>query len=89
MGAPKGLDACTQVAIRCTLRQGLLRAADVLPEKLLDAAKNSTLQDAQQFTHEQASYMRLTVLPAKKSEQQGKTGFVDRPEGKGGAEAGP
>ena len=87
MGAPVGLDACTQVAIRCTLRQGLLRAADALPEKALDVTRNSTLQDAQLFTHEQARYIRLTVLPAKKNEQQGKTEFVYLPEGNGVTDA--
>ena len=83
IGPPQGLDAHTQVAIRCFLRQGLLRGADTVPDGVsFDASRHSTLGDLE-FHDTPRQYAQCTVQPAKKSEQQGKTEQVFLPKGNG------
>lgn len=88
IGEPGNEDAKTQTAIRCTLRQGLLRGADVVPERanLLDPERHSLVRDLEHFEasqHFDQPYFRLSVLPAKKGEQQGKDEYVYLPKGNG------
>ena len=93
MGAPTTLDGHTQKALRCTLRAGLLRAADILPDASFDPELNSTMGDLvflekpSRGSGPPRRYARLTVLPAKKSERQGKTEHVYFPQGDGVVDA--
>ena len=88
IGQPESPEARTQKAIRCALRQGLLRGADMVPERaaLFDAERHSMVRDLEHFPaseHFEQPHFRLRVLPAKKSEQQGKDEFVYLPKGNG------
>ena len=92
IGAPNNTEARTQKAVRCTLRQGLLRGADVVPERaaLFDRERHSTVADLKHFgasKHFDQPHFRLCVLPAKKSEQQGKDEYVYLPKGNGVTDA--
>ena len=92
IGQPANPEARTQKAIRCTLRQGLLRGADVVPERvaLFDAERHSMVSDLEHFPaseHFEQPHFRLRVLPAKKGEQQGKDEFVYLPKGNGVTDA--
>jgi len=92
IGQPADAEARTQKAIRCTLRQGLLRGADVVPERvaLFDAERHSLVSDLEHFpasVHFEQPHFRLRVLPAKKGEQQGKDEFVYLPKGNGVTDA--
>ena len=92
IGQPGSAEARTQKAIRCALRQGLLRGADVVPERaaLFDWERHSTVGDLEHFgasKHFEQPHLRLRVLPAKKSEQQGKDEYVYFPKGNGVTDA--
>ena len=93
MGTPTTPEGLTQKALRCTLRAGLLRAADVLPDTTFDPELHSTLGDLiflekpGRGVKPTRRYARLTVLPAKKSERQGKTEHVYFPQGNGVVDA--
>ena len=88
IGPPKGQEACTQAGLRRGLRQGLLRAADCLPEKAsaFAPARHATLGDIT-FFDRPSPHLRWRVQPAKKSEQMGKTEYVYCPKGDGIADA--
>ena len=86
LGRPACLASWTQAALRRTLRQGLMRGADCLPEKNFDKARHATLDDLKFFA-EPRPHLRMTVQPAKKSEQQGKSEYVYLPEGDGVTDA--
>jgi hypothetical protein len=83
LGPPKGLEGWTQKAVRNVLRQGLLRGADSMPDCAnFEVERHSTLGDLE-FHSTPSPHASLLVLPAKKSEQQGKTEYVFFPEGDG------
>jgi hypothetical protein len=86
IGPPTDLCGHAQKAMRCTLRQGLMRGADILPEKMFKVDRHATMGDLEWF-EQPSRHARLTVLPAKKSEQQGKTELVYFPEGDGVTDA--
>ena len=83
-GLPRSLKAHCQKAVRCSLRQGILRAADAMPATVgtFEMLRHATLED---ITFEEAPERHISwlVQPAKKSEQQGKTEYVFLPEGDG------
>ena len=83
-GEPRGREAWSETGLRCALRQGLLRGADIIPESAsaFDETRHSLMRDIEHFD-EPSPHFRLTVLPAKKGEQQGKTEFVYFPQGDG------
>ena len=83
-GLPGGRDGKGEAAVRCTLRQGLLRGADCLPNTAatFDPERHSTTADLEHYDLPEPHY-KLTVLPAKKSEQQAKTEIVLLPKGDG------
>lgn len=86
-GPPRGLDALMQAAVRCGLRQGLLRGADVVPDDgKFDPTRHATLDDIE-FVEYPRKHIKWLVQPAKKSEQQGKTEYVFLPEGDGVSDA--
>ena len=87
-GAPKGREQWSEAAVRRTLRQGLLRGADCLPNTAagFDTEVHSTTADVEHFDAPQPHY-KLTVLPAKKSEQQAKSEIVLLPKGDGVTDA--
>ena len=88
LGAPKGKEGWGEAAVRRTLRQGLLRGADCLPNTAagFDTEVHSTTADVEHFDAPQPHY-KLTVLPAKKSEQQAKSEIVLLPKGDGVTDA--
>jgi hypothetical protein len=88
IGEPVEWEGWTQKAMRTTARQGLLRGADFLPERAssFDPERHAMVRDLEHFM-EPTPHYRLTVLPAKKSEQQGKTEYVYLPKGDGVTDA--
>ena len=89
LGVPVGLEALTQRAVRCGLRQGLLRGADCMPSgsEAFDAERHATLGDVSFEEGPDGPYLDWTVLPAKKNEQQGKDEHVFLPKGDGVTDA--
>ena len=89
LGRPEGFEAVTQWALRCALRQGLLRGADILPDgqAAFDVERHATLGDIKFECEGGRRYLDWTVLPAKKSEQQGKDEHLYLPEGDGVTDA--
>ena len=91
LGEPEGEEAWTQAALRRALRQGLLRGADVLPERAadFDAERHAQVRDIElvEQSKETPRHFRLLVQPAKKTEQNGKTEYVYFPEGDGTTDA--
>ena len=88
VGAPRGWEACTDDAVLNTLRQGLLRAADVVPESAsdFDQTRHATVGDLEEILGERR-HLRFMVQPAKKSEQHGKIDAVLLPVGDGVTDA--
>jgi hypothetical protein len=87
IGAPRDLEGCTQKALRCVLRQGLMRGADCLPDGAhFEADRHATLGDVEFIDHPEP-HASMLVQPAKKSEQQGKTEYVFFPKGDGVTDA--
>ena len=86
IGPPTTLAAWTQLALRTTLRQGLMRGADCLPETTFLPARHATLADLTWYDAPRP-HVRMLVQPAKKSEQQGKTEFIYLPQGDGVTDA--
>ena len=83
IGKPSDLEGCTQKAVRCVLRQGLMRGADCMPDgPVFETARHATLGDVC-FHEHPSTHASLLVQPAKKSEQQGKTEYVFFPKGDG------
>jgi hypothetical protein len=87
IGKPSDLEGCTQKAIRCVLRQGLLRGADCMPDgPQFETARHATIGDVS-FHEHPSPHASFLVQPAKKSEQQGKTEYVFLPKGDGVTDA--
>lgn len=88
LGEVVGLEAATQDAMLNSARQGLLRAADFLPEKanLFKVDRHACVGDVTELD-EPRPHLKWMVEPAKKRERRGKTEMLLLPKGDGVTDA--